>query len=113
MPVSLFSRSFEAQKVQAPGPDGVKEVTSLELRLEEILPDVPDSIVHTVIGGETLDQIAFRYYGREDLWWRIMDANDLKPANSDASVEPRLFSLKAGDRLIVPPVRLATRFPRG
>jgi nucleoid-associated protein YgaU len=110
MPVSLFSRYFEAQKVQAPGPDGDKDVISLELRLAEAPPEVPDSIVHTVIGGETLDQIAFRYYGREDLWWRIMDANELQA--EDATAAPRLFSLNAGDRLIIPPVRLATRFPR-
>lgn len=62
-----------------------------------------DSITHTLIGGETLDQLAKHYYGREDLWWRIADAN------------PNRHSLdwRAGDRIVIPPIRIATRVPRG
>lgn len=60
------------------------------------------SVVHTLIGEETLDQLAAQYYGREDLWWRIADANQGK------------FPLdwQAGDTLIIPPIGSATRTPR-
>jgi nucleoid-associated protein YgaU len=59
----------------------------------------PDSIVHTVIGRETLDLLAWKYYGREDLWWRIADANpDITP-----------FLLSPGQTLAIPPLRIATR----
>jgi nucleoid-associated protein YgaU len=65
-------------------------------------PEFPDSILHTVIGGETLDELAKRYYGREDLWWRIADMN------------PGRFPLdwRPGDVLVIPPIRVATRTPR-
>src|SRR5215213_5335431 len=58
-----------------------------------------DSIIHTVVGDETLDLLAFRYYGREDLWWRIADAN------------PRIapFGMAAGQAIGIPPLRVATR----
>jgi nucleoid-associated protein YgaU len=59
-------------------------------------------VIHTIIGGETLDALAARYYGREDLWWRIADANPLR------------FPLdwRPGDTVVIPPVRIATRVPR-
>jgi phage tail protein X len=58
--------------------------------------------MHTLIGGETLDQLAFQYYGREDLWWRIADAN------------PGRFSFdwQPGETLVIPPIRIASRVPR-
>ncbi len=69
---------------------------------------VPDStgtsgaILHTVVGRETLDQLARKYYGREDLWWRIADAN------------PTRFPLdwEAGDVLVIPSPARATRTTR-
>lgn len=65
-------------------------------------PAPPDSIRHVIVGGETLDELAGRYYGREDLWWRIADAN------------PTRFPLdwQPGDTVCIPPLRLATRTPR-
>jgi nucleoid-associated protein YgaU len=62
-------------------------------------PLPPDSIVHTVVGAETLDLLAWKYYRREDLWWRIADANSgLKP-----------FELTSGQTIAIPPLRVATR----
>jgi hypothetical protein len=38
--------------------------------------DEPERFVlHRLSDAETLDLLALRYYGREDLWWRIADAN--------------------------------------
>lgn len=53
----------------------------------------PGSVLHVLIGGETLDQLALRYYAREDQWWRIADANPGR--------HPSDWS--AGDTLVIPP----------
>lgn len=72
---------------------------SLAQRPPAAAPLPPDSIVHTVVGAETLDLLAWKYYGREDLWWRIADANPtLKP-----------FDLAPGQTIAIPPLRVATR----
>jgi len=33
--------------------------------------------VHTVKSGETLQSIAYRYYGNSGLWYRIADVNSI------------------------------------
>jgi nucleoid-associated protein YgaU len=93
MPVTLYSRYYGL------GPVTIDDQVSLTQRPSPPLVDYPDSLVHVIVGGETLDQLAFAYYGREDLWWRIADAN------------PRRFPLDwiAGDKIIIPPLRVATR----
>ncbi len=96
MPVSIYSRYYGLDTVERDGR------LSLSQRPAVPMEDYPDSIIHTVVGNEILDQLAAHYYGREDLWWRIADANPLK------------FPLdwKAGDTLVIPPIRVATRTPR-
>ncbi len=96
MTVSIYSRYY--------GIDLVEEDHRVSIGLRPAVPrvDYPDSIVHIVVGYETLDGLARRYYGREDLWWRIADAN--------SGTFP--LDWKAGDRLIIPPIRVATRMPR-
>ncbi|TVP48066.1 MAG: hypothetical protein EA350_03795 [Gemmatimonadales bacterium] len=96
MDLSLHSRYHGVGTVEVDG-----EV-SLRQRLTGAPEPMPDAIRHTLIGRETLDALAHRYYGREDLWWRIADAN------------PGAFPLdwKAGDILAIPPLRIATRTPR-
>ncbi len=96
MAVSLYSRYYGLENVV------VDATLSLAQRPIGAVPEFPDSLVHILIGGETLDQLAKRYYGREDLWWRIADAN------------PRRFPLdwQPGERLVIPPIRVATRMPR-
>ena len=37
----------------------------------------PDDIFHDVLEGERVDILAFRYYGRADLWWIICDYNTI------------------------------------
>lgn len=96
MQLSIYSRYYGFETVEADG-----EV-SLAQRLTGPPVEMPGSLRHTVTGRETLDQLARSYYGREDLWWRIADAN------------PGAFPLdwKAGDVLVIPPLREATRTPR-
>ena len=96
MAISIFSRYYGLEVI-AEG-----DRTSLAQRPIPPVEEYPDGLIHIVIGNETLDQLAARYYGREDLWWRIADANDGK------------FPLdwQPGDRLTIPPLRVATRTPR-
>lgn len=63
---------------------------------------VVGDIAHVVIAGETLDQLAKRYYGLEELWWRIADANPPRHPSD----------WRAGDILSVP-ILGATRAIRG
>ena len=97
MPISRTSRYHGLRTFERDG------ALTLTQRLTGAPPEFPDSIRHTVVGGETLDALARRYYGREDLWWRIADMN------------PGRFPLdwRAGDVLVIPPIRVATRSPRG
>jgi len=96
MQLSLYSRYYEVGTVEVDG-----EV-SLRQRITGRPTRHADSALHTIKGNETLDALAHRYYGREDLWWRIADAN------------PDAFPLdwKAGDVVVIPPLRIATRTPR-
>ena len=55
---------------------------------------------HTVRPGERVDGIAYREYGRADLYWAIMDANQ------------RYFSeldIKVGEVVLIPPLREVAR----
>lgn len=96
MPVNIRSRYYGMEIISIDGQ------TSFVQRLTVQTEATTDSIRHTLVGGETLDLLAARYYGREDLWWRIADAN------------PGCFPLdwKPGDVLVIPPIRTATRMPR-
>lgn len=94
--LSLYSRYYGSDVVEVNGEP------SLAQRLTGPLPEPAGSLRHMVTGRETLDQLAKTYYGREDLWWRIADAN------------PHVYPLdwRAGDELVIPPLRVATRTPR-
>jgi hypothetical protein len=96
MPVSIYSRYYELQTMEVDGRAGFVQ------RLTGSPAVYADSIVHTLVGDETLEQLAARYYGRADLWWRIADAN---PARFPLDWRP-------GDTLLIPPLRVATRMPR-
>ncbi len=97
MPISRTSRYFGLPTFEVDG-----ELT-VGQRLRGHPDEFPDSIRHTLVGEETLDALARRYYGREDLWWRIADAN------------PGRFPLdwRPGEVVVIPPIRVATRTPRG
>lgn len=96
MPVSRYSRYYGLPTVK------LGEVVSLAQRPMPPSETTADSISHLLIGGETFDQLAARYYGREDLWWRIADAN------------PGRFPLdwRPGETVVIPPIRIATRVAR-
>lgn len=37
----------------------------------------PDDVFHTVVEGDRVDLIAYRYLGSASLWWVICDYNDI------------------------------------
>ncbi len=57
---------------------------------------------HRVTGYDSADLIARRYLGREELYWRLLDANDGR----------RPDSLVPGEILAVPDLETATRVRR-
>jgi nucleoid-associated protein YgaU len=93
MAVTIYSRYYGLDTVAIDGQPSLAE------RPIPPIVDYPDSLLHVVKRGETLDQLAFTYYGREDLWWRIADAN---PARFPLDWAP-------GDTVVIPPLRVATR----
>jgi nucleoid-associated protein YgaU len=96
-PQSFLSRYADLEPV------AVDDRISLAQRPPAVDPLPPDSILHTVVGAETLDLLAWQYYGREELWWRIADAN----------VTLRAFELAPGQVIAIPPLRVATRTTLG
>lgn len=96
MPVSIYSRYYGLTTVEH---DGKITISQRPVTFPETYPD---SLLHVLIGGETPEQLAARYYGRGDIWWRIADAN------------PGEFPLdwKPGDQIVIPPIRIATQVPR-
>ena len=95
MSVSIYSRYYNLPVLE------LNDKRSLTQRSDVTQKEYPDSIEHTLIGGETLDQLAAKYYGREDLWWRIADANPPRHP----------LDWHAGEVLVIPPLRIATRTP--
>lgn len=96
MAADFFSRYYQSETIDVDGR------VSLAQRRQGALQTYPDQIEHTIVGNETLDQLAAQYYGREEYWWRIADAN--------RGCFP--WEWKPGDKVIIPPIRVATRTPR-
>lgn len=96
MAVSTYSRHYGLPSLERRGK------VSLGQRLTTVPEPTSDSLLHTLIAGETLDHLAAVYYEREDLWWRIADAN---PGRFPLDWQP-------GDVLVIPPIRIATSTPR-
>jgi hypothetical protein len=48
---------------------------SLPIRRSPIPATAPGSLQHQLTGYETADLLALKYFGREDLYWHLLDAN--------------------------------------
>jgi hypothetical protein len=100
MPVGPFSRYRDLGAVHVV--HATRGVT-LSLPIRRRSSAVPPAMLeHRLLGFETPDLLALRYYGREDLYWWILDANGGRSPDSFAVGEP----------LAVPPLELATRVSR-
>ncbi len=65
----------------------------------------PDDVFHSVVEGDRVDLIAYRYWGRTDLWWVVCDYNDIAcPVELGTGAVLRLPSLE-----YLPPLPPTTR----
>jgi hypothetical protein len=74
MPVDVTSRYWALRSYEAPLDDG--STTALPMRPTASLPE-EDMINHRLSGVENIEYLAWRYYGRSAVWWRIADANPI------------------------------------
>lgn len=74
MPVSLTSRYRNAE-VYTPDQGGESLPPTLAMRPGPF--EAEASFRHVVVAGETMEYLAWRYFGSSDAWWRIADANPL------------------------------------
>jgi phage tail protein X len=77
------------------------ETRSLPVR-RTAAPPAPVARRHRVAGYDTIDILARRYFGREDLYWQLLDANAGR----------RPDSLIPGELIDVPTLDAATRVRR-
>lgn len=59
---------------------------------EKVSFDKSKAVYYTVIQGDTIDGIAYRFYGNANLYWAILDANHLLSE----------LDIKVGDSLMIP-----------
>lgn len=55
--------------------DGTEEFIGTRPRIDTT--SRPDDTFHTVVEGDRIDLITYRYLGRAELWWIICDYNDI------------------------------------
>jgi len=77
MPVNIASRYYASAVYVATGADGAAHPTVA------IRPPTPPAgriaiYNHRVSGLETIEYLAWRYYGDSAQWWRIAEANGLR-----------------------------------
>ena len=77
MPVSINSRYYTLPVHDAVDRDGASHPT-VAVRPPKP-PDANTTLFrHIVTGVETIEYLAWRYYGDSKLWWRIAEANSLR-----------------------------------
>jgi hypothetical protein len=76
MPVSLQSRYAGLATFEAAGADQKRRPT---VAIRPPTPPLPGAPLyrHLVTGAETIEYLAWRYYGASEQWWRIAEANPL------------------------------------
>jgi hypothetical protein len=101
MPVSPFSRYRDLAILEVQHP--IRGITrSLPIRRRPVPAPPPGGRHHRYAGYEAADLLALRYYGRENLYWYLMDANDGRLPDTFAP----------GELLLIPAPGLATQVER-
>lgn len=63
-----------------------------DVSLERNILAIPsDHLIHSVLEGETIQSIAFRYYGDSGMWGVIADANDILNPFEDVHADMELI----------------------
>jgi nucleoid-associated protein YgaU len=91
MPVGLRSRYRAVPVAIEPDAAGVPHAA---IPARPVPPRDPDATpyFHTVVAGETIELLAFRYLGSSEAWWLIADAN---PTAFPGALEP-------GSAIVIP-----------
>jgi hypothetical protein len=100
VPVSPFSR-YRDLPVLVVRHETRGTTRSLPIRRRPSAP-AGQARVHRFAAFEAVDLLARRYYGREDVYWQLLDANGGRLPGSFAP----------GELLLVPPLETATRVER-
>lgn len=85
MPVDITSRYWALQSYEAPASGGTRPAIPMRPNVE--IPK-QDLVSHRLTGVENIEYLAWKYYGRSAVWWRVADANplsfplDLKPGTA-------------------------------
>ncbi len=74
MAVDITSRYWALPPLTHDGPDGPR--ATLPIRRTPPPRNV-HAVNHLATGNETVEYLAWRFYERSPLWWRIADANPL------------------------------------
>jgi hypothetical protein len=102
MPVSLFSR-YRHLPMQAIIHPRRGRTRSLPIRRAALPPrPLNQGRLHRFGAYDGADLLALKHFSREELYWHILDANDHRLPDS---FEP-------GERLVIPPLTLATQVER-
>ena len=98
MPVSPFSRYRNLSALEIVSPVQGK-TRALPVRRFPIAISSSENRSHQFKSYETADLLALKYFGREDVYWALLDANEGRLPDD---FEP-------GETLTVPPVRQVNR----
>lgn len=101
MPVGPFSR-YRDLPVLVVEHETRGATRSLPIRRATPAPELGQARLHRYAASDAIDLIARREYGREDLFWQLLDANDGRLPDS----------FVPGETLVVPPLETATRVER-
>jgi phage tail protein X len=74
MPVGLLSRYRHQKPIEVVSPSRGK-TRALPIRRFPVVRDVSGDRTHQFASYETVDLLALKYFGREDLYWALLDAN--------------------------------------
>jgi phage tail protein X len=101
MPVSPFSRYRQLPHLEIVHPQR-GATRSLPIRRTYAPSPQATGRQHTFTGYDTVDLLALKYFGREELYWYLLDANQ--------GQLPAAFEI--GQPMTIPPLSLATRIER-
>jgi len=93
MPLTPDSRYRTLAAFFAPDTTGAEHAT-VAIRLVAPATAGASGVFHTVTAGDTLETLAFAYFGDSSAWWRIADAN---PAAFPFAPEPGSTVFIPGD----------------
>ena len=71
-------------------PKSNNEVQSYETTLYEKIPESNEDIIVMTQEGDRLDNLAFQFYGNQNLWWYIAHANNLNNMNVEVGTQLRI-----------------------